>query len=61
MQGIARSCHETLNGRLKAWGIFGNVYRHDIREYGKVFYACAVITQLSVVNGEPLYEVEYRD
>ena len=60
MQGIARSRHETLNGRLKAWGILGNVYRHDIREHGTVFYACAVITQLSVANGEPL-EVEYGD
>jgi len=31
MQGIARSCHETLNGRLKAWGILGNVYRSTRR------------------------------
>ena len=61
MQGIARSRHETLNGRLKAWGILGNVYRHDIREHGTVFYACAVITQLAVANGEPLFEVEYGD
>ncbi len=61
MQGIARSCHETLNGRLKAWGILGNVYRHDIREHGTIFYACAVITLLSVTNGEPLFEVEYGD
>ena len=61
MQGIARSRHETLNGRLKAWGILGNVYHHDIREHGTVFYACAVITQLAVANGEPLFEVEYGD
>jgi hypothetical protein len=61
MQGIARSCHETLNRRLKTWGILGNVYRHDIREHGTVFYTCAVITQLSVANGEPLSEVEYGD
>jgi hypothetical protein len=50
MQGIARSRHETLNGWLKAWGILANVYRHDIREHGTVFYACAVIMQLSVAN-----------
>ncbi len=61
IQGIARSRHETLNRRLKAWGFLGNVYRHDIREHGMVFYACAVITQLSVANGEPLSEVEYGD
>jgi hypothetical protein len=52
MQGNARSRHETLNKRLKAWGILGNVYRHDIREHGTVFFVCAVITQLSVANGE---------
>jgi hypothetical protein len=33
-----------------------------LREHGTVFYVCAVITQLlSVANGEPLFEVEYRD
>ena len=61
MQGIARSCHETLNGRLKVWGILGNVYRHNFREHGMVFYACAIITQLAIANGEPLFEVEYGD
>jgi hypothetical protein len=61
MQGIARSRHETLNGQLKARVILGNVYRQDIREHGTVFYACAVIMQLSIANGEPLFEVEYGD
>ena len=61
MQGIARSRHETLNRRLKAWGILGNAYPLDIREHGTVFYACAVISQLSITNGEPLFEVEYED
>jgi len=50
-----------LNGQLKVWGILGNVYRHDIREHGTVFYTCAIITLLSVANGEPLFEVEYGD
>jgi hypothetical protein len=61
MQGIARSRRETLNRWLKACGILGNVCRHNIREHGTVFYVCAVITQLSVANGEPLFEVEYGD
>ena len=54
-----RSHHETLNRWLKAWGILGNSYRHDIIEHGTVFYAFFVITQLSVANEEPLFEVEY--
>jgi hypothetical protein len=29
--------------------------------HGDVFRACAVLTQLTVENGEPLFEVEYED
>ncbi len=49
MQGIVRSHHETFNGWLKAWGILGNVYRHDIREHGTVFHACAACSKWSTV------------
>jgi hypothetical protein len=61
MLSAARSCHETLNGYLKNWVILEKVYCHDITVHGTVLYACAVITQLSIVNGEPLFEVEYGD
>jgi hypothetical protein len=61
MQAHARSWHETLNGRLKNWGILAQVYCHDIVAHGTVFHACAVVTQLSIANGEPLFEVEYGD
>ncbi len=59
MQGTARSCHVTFNGRLKNWGILEKTYSRNITVHGTVFYACTVITQLSVANGEPLFEVEY--
>ncbi len=61
MQARVRLRHETLNGRLKNWGILAQVYRHDIWEHGIVFQACAVVTQLMIANGEPLFEVEYGD
>jgi hypothetical protein len=61
MQSVVRSCHEMLYWRLKNWGILEEVYRHDITLHGTVFYACAVITQLSIKNGKPLFEVEYGD
>jgi hypothetical protein len=61
MQSAARSHHETFNSRLKNWGILERTYRHDIKLHGTVFSACAVITQLCVANGEPLFEVEYGD
>jgi hypothetical protein len=45
----------------KNWGILSQVYRHDIMRHGEVFRACAVVTQLTIENGELLFEVEYKD
>ncbi len=59
MQGRVRSSHEMLNGRLKNWGILSQVYRHDILHHGDVFWACMVLTQLAIDDGEVLFEVEY--
>jgi hypothetical protein len=61
MQACVRSRHETLNGRLKNLGVLAQVHRHNIVAHGTVFHACAVVTQLSIVNGEPLFKVEYGD
>ncbi len=61
MQGRVRARHEMLNGRLKNWGIFSQVYCHNIMRHGKLFWACAVVTQLTIESGEPLFKVEYKD
>jgi hypothetical protein len=63
MQGRARARHETLNGRLKNWGILSQVFCHHITRHGDVFRVCAVVTQLTNENSEPLslFEVEYED
>jgi hypothetical protein len=61
MQGKARACHETFNGRLKNWGILSQVYCYHIMSHGDVFRACAVVRQLTVAHGEPLFEVEYGE
>ena len=37
------------------------VYRHDIKNHGYIFWVVAVITQRAVENGEPLFEVDYND
>ena len=57
MQGRVRGRHKTLNGRLKNWGILSQVFRHHITMHGDVFRVCAVVTQLTVENSEPLFEV----
>jgi hypothetical protein len=53
--------HETVNKRLKQWGCLKRVFRHNIQKHQSVFDAVAVITQLSIRNGEPLFDVEYND
>jgi len=61
MQGRVRARHKMLNRRPKNWGILSQVYRHHIMTHGDVFRACAVVTQLTIHDGEPLFEVEYED
>jgi hypothetical protein len=61
MQAWVRVRHEMLNGHLKNWGILSQVFRHNILRHGKVFWACAVMTQLIIENGEPLFPVDYED
>ena len=61
----ARHEHETLNERLKLknWGILSQVFRHHIflHCHWDVFRACAVVTQITIENGEPLFRVEFED
>jgi len=61
MQQRVRSRQETVNKRIKQWEILNVLYRHDLFTHGDVFRAIAVITQLSIQNGEPLFQVEYDD
>lgn len=60
MQQKVRSRHETVNKRFKQWKILKEEYRHNIEDHGSVFRAIAVLTQLAIENGEPLYEVDYE-
>jgi hypothetical protein len=50
-----------MNRRLKNWGILSQVFRHHVLLNGNVFRACAIITQLTTEDGEPLFEAEYKD
>ncbi len=60
MQGRVRARHKMLNGWLKTWGTLSLVFHHRITN-GNVFWACVVVTQLTVENGELLFEVDYED
>jgi hypothetical protein len=56
-----RSHHETINECFKTWGILSQVYRHNIARYGEKFRAVAIIMQLTIEYGSPLFQVDYED
>jgi hypothetical protein len=59
--GEVKGTSRDANGRLKNWGILSQVFCHHIMIHGDVFRACAVVTQLTIQDGELLFEVEYGD
>jgi len=62
MQQRVRNRQETVNKRFKDWDILKtNDYRHEIADHGDVFRAIAIITQLSINNGEKLFDTYYDD
>lgn len=61
MQSLVRRRQETINRRFKQFGVLRQRYRHDLRDHGDLFRCVALVTQLSIQNGEPLFSVDYRD
>jgi hypothetical protein len=59
-KAVVHAHHETLNKRYKDWGALRQLYRHDGVSHSKVFCAIANIVQVPIMNGEPLFEVEYH-
>ena len=60
-RNTVRARHETVNKRLKQFGALSSIFRHDARKHQSVFEAVAVLTQLSIDGGEPLFEIsEYE-
>ena len=55
------SRHETVNKRFKIFQCLVHRFRHDVVKYTICFRAIAVITQLGIENGEPLFQVNYND
>ena len=61
MQQRVRNRQETINNRFKNWGVLRQVYRHDIPRHGEVFRVVAIVSQLSINEGERLFECGYKD
>ena len=59
LANTARARQETINKRLKQWGCLSQVYRHELEFHTELLRAVAVMTQLSIDNGEKLFELNY--
>ncbi len=60
MQQKVRSRQETVNERLKNWGILTMLYCHDLCKHQTVFATVIMLLQLSLKHN-PLFSVEYKD
>ena len=52
---------ETVNDRLKGIKVLANTFRHSLVKHSSCFQAVAMIAQLNINNGSPLFQVEYVD
>jgi hypothetical protein len=61
MQMRVQGHHETINAHLKFFKILGDQpFRHDETQHGYVFRAVAVLVQIALKNGDPLFQVDYK-
>ena len=54
-----RSRHETMNARLREWGVLRNTFRHKISRHRCIFRAIIVLSQIKIENGHPLFRINY--
>ncbi len=58
---VARACHETVNSRFKNNQVLVKRFCHSLAFHLACFQAVAVVSQLIIENGEPLFDVQYSD
>lgn len=51
--------HETANKHFKEFNVLGSTFRHELEFHKPCFEACAVLTQMAIIQGEPLYQTQY--
>ncbi len=60
LQKRVQGCHEMANTRLKSFRILEALYRHDPSQHDYAFREVAVLVQLAIINGDPLFQVKYK-
>ena len=53
--------HETVNRRFKHFQILTKSFRHCLTKHSSCFRAVAVVTELNLTHGAPLFQVKYCD
>jgi hypothetical protein len=61
MQQRVRNRQESINERFKNWTCMHGAWRHKIDHHGEAFRVISLVSQLSINNGEKLFECGYRD
>jgi len=57
-QKLYMARHETVNRRLKQFSVLSSTFRHSLHKHPSCFYAVVNITQLMILNGHPLYDID---
>ena len=60
-QKMLVSALQNIFNRFKQWGVLKQIFRGDITQHGDYFRFCCFVTQLCIMNGEPLFSVDYED
>ena len=50
-----------MNKRLQQFGVLKQRYMHDLRMHAEVFRACAILTYLTIDDGDKLFDCGYND
>ncbi|KAH9121519.1 hypothetical protein AeMF1_006809 [Aphanomyces euteiches] len=50
--------HETVNARLKQFGVLRGIFRHSIEKHPICFYAIANLVQIGLEYESPLYSIQ---
>ncbi len=58
---VAQACHKTVNLHFKNNQVLVKRFRHSLAFHSACFRAVAVVSQLIIKNGEPLFDVQYSD
>ena len=61
MNQLHRSRHETVSKQFKDFECMKKHFCHDIKKYGQWFICVDLLVQLSINEGQGLFQIEYND